>query len=536
MPRPGGASIRCRRFRSTTGTASRSSPAGPFPSPLPPTPNCMEKEFKLQLPPGAATAVEQTFGARAATRLRLRARYFDTRDAVLRANGLTLRLRQEGSRWVQAAKYAGRSALVREEHEVDLGGAELPAPPSPDISLHDGTAVGKRLQRALGGHADALAELVEMFATDIDRLVQVVEVGSSTVELALDRGEVSVGSGPDGRGIAVEELELELKSGQIADLALLARQWCADLGLWVSTDTKAAKGWRLAGAGRPPLPHARTADLTPGGKVTGAALLRTLVSQCLAELLPHAGLVAAGQGDEESVHQLRVGLRRLRTVLRELGELADGVDPAWEPALAETFGTLGQWRDRSNVEDTLVPELVRHGGPDIPSSAVADTGQDPAAAVRQADFQHALIGLMAFAAEDPGAHAGRGARRTRERVRRKVERLHHKLRAAADDFESLEQAEQHRVRKRLKRLRYLVEFVGPMFDQRRARAFIQRIKPAQDALGIQNDEAVALEALQALTTQRAQAWFGVGWYTARRGSLVRASRKALVKAVARKPW
>ena len=43
-----------------------------------------------------------------------------------------------------------------------------------------------------------------------------------------------------------------------------------------------------------------------------------------------------------------------------------------------------------------------------------------------------------------------------------------------------------------------------------------RLKPVQDALGLYNDELMALQAWHAMVTDDANAWFGVGWLSARR--------------------
>ena len=71
------------------------------------------------------------------------------------------------------------------------------------------------------------------------------------------------------------------------------------------------------------------------------------------------------------------------------------------------------------------------------------------------------------------------------------------------------------MRKRLKRLRYLAEFSAPLFSGRAVRAFLAALKPAQDALGLYNDELMAARAYRALAESNALAWFGVGWLTAR---------------------
>jgi CHAD domain-containing protein len=99
-------------------------------------------------------------------------------------------------------------------------------------------------------------------------------------------------------------------------------------------------------------------------------------------------------------------------------------------------------------------------------------------------------------------------------------------------FESLDTELQHRVRKRLKRLRYLAEFVAPLFDAQdkdAAERYLKALRPAQDALGDFNDEAVAMALYREATGRDARAWFAVGWFTARHPAGAKACRKALEK-------
>ena len=51
--------------------------------------------------------------------------------------------------------------------------------------------------------------------------------------------------------------------------------------------------------------------------------------------------VGWGSLHPDHIHQLRVGIRRLHTALRELDGLTDAIDPAWESALVQTFRALG---------------------------------------------------------------------------------------------------------------------------------------------------------------------------------------------------
>lgn len=107
-------------------------------------------------------------------------------------------------------------------------------------------------------------------------------------------------------------------------------------------------------------------------------------------------------GDEEHVHQLRIGIRRLRTALRELAPLApDAFDPAWEPPLVGVFQRLGQLRDQGQALQSIVADLRDAGAPALDVTVAAGQAPAPSAAaiVRMPAFQAALIALMAFTAQ-----------------------------------------------------------------------------------------------------------------------------------------
>ena len=69
---------------------------------------------------------------------------------------------------------------------------------------------------------------------------------------------------------------------------------------------------RTAGAGRQP-----QAELQRSMSVDAA--IREMTHVCLVQILGNSSAVAAGLGGHEHVHQARVGIRKLRTVLAELG-------------------------------------------------------------------------------------------------------------------------------------------------------------------------------------------------------------------------
>ncbi|WP_281078761.1 CHAD domain-containing protein [Variovorax paradoxus] len=123
-------------------------------------------------------------------------------------------------------------------------------------------------------------------------------------------------------------------------------------------------------------------------------------------------------------------------------------------------------------------------------------------------------------------------------LRKRLQRLHEQALRDGGRFESLDTDSQHRVRKRLKRLRYLAEFAAPLFETRdekksddksAAERYLKRLRPAQDALGEFNDEAVAMALYREATAHDARAWFAVGWFSARHAAGAAACREALEK-------
>ncbi|HZF82263.1 MAG TPA: CHAD domain-containing protein [Burkholderiaceae bacterium] len=474
----------------------------------------MEIEFKFCIPPERLQAVEAAMRRGAVQRTRLQACYVDTPGGALAAAGMVLRLRKEGPRWVQTVKAAGDGPLQRWEHNVDLGPQAGGDAPVADPQRHAGTPVGDRLLAVL---RDADGPLRESYATDIERLTREVRSGGATVELALDIGRIRA-HGADGalREAQVCELELELLRGDVRGLVALARAWSQRHGLWFSTVSKAERGERLLrDVAAVPAVKAAPVPASFAG-LDGRALQQAAIAHCLAQILPNASELAAGSRDDEQVHQLRIGLRRLRTALRELDALAPGLDPAWEAPLVEVFRMLGVRRDRALVLAQTRAALAAAGAPPIDMDDEDQAADDPGAAVRAPAFQAVLVDLIGHGAMPPGAtDAGLDATDARRHLRDRLRRLHRQVLRDGERFDTLDADAQHRVRKRLKRLRYLAEFAAPLFRPKAAARYLARLRPAQDSLGRFNDEAVALALYRARVGQDPRAWFAVGWLQAR---------------------
>jgi CHAD domain-containing protein len=268
---------------------------------------------------------------------------------------------------------------------------------------------------------------------------------------------------------------------------------------------------------------------------TARAFLAATLASCLEQVLGNATEVAAGREDAEFVHQLRVGLRRLRTALRELGTLGDPFPDTWEGVLRAAFQELGAHRDTALVVPTIAAELGRAGAPEL-AELPAMPARRPRTVVRDPGFQRTLLEILARThalGTDAPAEAPAAAS---DLVARRLDALHRQVVRDAKRFGRLDAARQHRVRKRLKRLRYHAEFAAPLFGAKRVERYLAAWKDAQDALGAYNDTRIASEAYRAAADRQPAAWFAVGWLEAGKDRCVKRCRRALRAAGRSEPF
>ena len=261
----------------------------------------------------------------------------------------------------------------------------------------------------------------------------------------------------------------------------------------------------------------------------GSRLVRTLMLSTLDQVIGNASELAAGSSDQEHVHQLRVGVRRLRTVLRELAPLSEGFEPGWEPALSDSFAQLGAIRDDHTVAAVARPLLERAGAPKLAWCPVI-AADDPGAIVRADSFQDTLLDLLRWALSEPASampkHLPHEARLC---LVERLTRLHRQVTRGGKAFEQLSEAGQHQVRKRLKRLRYLAELVGSLWAHRATKRYLRRLSPAQDALGHHNDVTVAAAKFLADAQQDPLSLFAAGYLKAHEAVTARQAHAALAQ-------
>ncbi len=468
-----------------------------------------EIELKFQVSAEAAGAVEKAVRTASAKRTRLQARYFDTDARTLAAAGIALRLRKEGRHWVQTLKAGGLNAMARLEHNVNVPAG--PAEPDIDLQRHAGSPGVDLLAAALAQReGEPPPRLREGFRTDVWRAHRVLRVPGGSVEIAFDRGRITAGD----RELPLCELEIELVNGSSGAVIEAARRWVARHGAWIDVRTKAERGDRLARDDA--TGEAHKAGASPWhDEMTVNAAWRAAMRDCLSQVLANSSQVASGVYTQEHVHQLRVGLRRLRTVLRFASEWMPASAATWDEALSKLSVQIGATRDRDVLAASLEPALQAAGAPPIerPPPTSAD---DPAALMRATDTNLLLLDLLAAANGDGSPGVADESPALVEYAAQQLRRWHRKVVAGWKTFGSLTDEARHTVRKRAKRLRYAAEFAAPLYPARAVSRYLKRLRPLQESLGNFNDLCMANVAYRSLVDHDARAWFAVGWVAARR--------------------
>ena len=300
------------------------------------------------------------------------------------------------------------------------------------------------------------------------------------------------------------QLRLEMLRGPIARLFELARHWQREFGLTLRGHEPSAEP-----------ATALASDDAP-------TVVRGWIAATLPALLRELTLLADGSDSADTLHQTRVALRRLRTVLRLGRPCGVALDDAWEPQLAQAFRALSATRDRDALLEWLPPAL-QAAGLAMPALPPATATRAPAAVAGDPTLHGALLSLLQFALASRPAGAGDFV----HRAGRYVRRLHARIARDARHFAALSAPRQHTLRKRVKRLRYAVEYCAERMPAKPLRRHLRTLRAAQVALGRLQDIAVASELLRPRAAHDPVAARALEWLQHEMRRAVRRSAKAL---------
>ncbi len=226
----------------------------------------------------------------------------------------------------------------------------------------------------------------------------------------------------------------------------------------------------------------------------------------LASVAGLAGELVASSGgrDDHSIHQLRVGLRRLRSLLATYGPMFDGNElPALSAELRWLFRELGDLRDAGVLHDRLGASAGAESAPH-PLQASLDraraTGSGRAAVALESPRHAQLLGDLSRVASSPEVVLSPSEHDPRACLREQYVGLRRKLTAAAPSLAELDDSELlHEVRKSAKTLRYSTDVLVPVYG-RDARRLVRGTQQLQESLGLVQDCALVRRFLRELST------------------------------------
>jgi len=459
-----------------------------------------EIELKLALDEGrlralAAAPVVRALASGEPVSKHLKSTYFDTPECALAARRACLRVRSVGGRRVQTVKTSSSNgpAYLRGEWETEVRSD------APDLAAFAGAPVAELLNRP-----EIRDRLRELFVTEFTRTTRTLHLpGGSEVELAVDVGEIRA----NGKRVPIHEAELELKAGTAADLFALARRLHDVQPFRMPTLSKADRGYALVAPAPPPARKAASLHLEPGLTVEQA--FRRIAGRCVTHMRANEECAFDG-ADIEGVHQMRVASRRLRSAIALFRK---ALPPEWTEGLAARVKWLTQGLGPARDWDVFLAETLDPLQMQIDDDALAvlrsraRSARDEAygavrAMIEDPRYTRLLLDLGRWLESDgwhvPGAEGERLARRIGGASRKILARRYKRVRKAGKRLLELSPEELHKLRIRIKGVRYATDFLGSLYDAKRVKRFTKALKTLQDLLGHVQDVAVTRPLLRSL--------------------------------------
>jgi CHAD domain-containing protein len=315
----------------------------------------------------------------------------------------------------------------------------------------------------------------------------------------------------------------------------LARELTSTLPAQLAFKSKSERGYELLEDGGVAAAKGGPIDLAAGTSTREA--FKAIGRACLKQIIGNEPALLAG--DAEGVHQMRVGMRRLRAAMSLFADiLRDPETAALKQELRWLAGELAPARELEVLVTRVVaPVRRRHSRLAGVSSLSRDLAAQRATAlaraqdaVRSARFRALTLEVAAW------LETGQWTRPQDDLVRDRGEvpieisaaeqltRRFGKIRKRSKVLTQLDARGRHELRIQAKKVRYAAEFFANLFPgkkaARRRKRFLSALEGVQDGLGDLNDIAVHEDRITAIA--------GDGGGRRRRGSPKRAFAAGLL--------
>lgn len=497
----------------------------------------MERELKLRLSNDdldrlrSAPLLARSTVAPGASRL-LTSTYFDTAALAFHACKASLRVCAAGDDRIQTLKLkgspqaglSGRDAfnmpVTRDTPDLELLQSQFSADSDCGKLIHDEAAA---------------AQLRPVFVTRINRTVFVVAPSpGEEIEVALEEGviEAALASTP------FAALDLTLKQGEPSSLYRIALELLDVVPLRIERRSKADVGYGLIVAAHCEAVKAQPVQLGKRDSIEDAFC--SILHNCLDQVCANERGVVSGH-DPSCVHQMRVGLRRLRSAL----DLFANVIPVLaglDDELRWIASELGAARDWEVLAGSTLERAGSQASPDEiqpvreACERIAVTNRQRAAAAVESVRYTRLALQLALWVRQRGWRAGMSdqqceaiAAPVRPFAADILRRRHQKLLARGKGLAGLDNERRHRARIAAKKLRYATEFFASLCPKRAVLHYVGALTALQDDLGWRNDAVVADQLLRALPGTSPETASGAAFARGFLASRIAADRETLKK-------
>lgn len=234
--------------------------------------------------------------------------YYETDDNFLRKRRMGLRIRSFDGKYEMTLKTEGNVIAglhQRPEYNVSLS--------EPALSL---ALLPEDIWPQNCDLVELQSHLKPLFSTDFIREKWLVTYESSEIELALDRGDIKA----EALSEPLNEIELELKQGEVSDVLAFAQRLSELGGLRLGSQSKAARGYRLSQPQALPKIKAFSIVSTAPKSTVEQALTQT-IEAALSYWQYHEDLWLAGEGNARS------SVIEAITVIRQIWVIWGGMIP-----------------------------------------------------------------------------------------------------------------------------------------------------------------------------------------------------------------
>ena len=461
----------------------------------------IEVELKFQIHESRRNALLKALDPKKSEIIQLKAKYFDTKDRLLAQNHAALRLRLEGTRWIQTLKAASKSHIQRFEHNFDLGESEE----APELNLEiykDDVEATQILKNALGQNFDALKL---QFETDIERTFRLIPFEEAIIEVSLDIGSIRTGHSET----PVHEVEFELKEGSIKSLLAFSFEWVKKYQLWLDVRSKAEMG-NLLLQQHAVSPATIAKDIQLVKKDSSQKNLCQIIAQQLQHLLPNIAAISAQLAEDEHIVQAQIALDHL--------QLSTSLFKEWNPAISDKFALqlaafkqqFDQLQHLQHMQQTLGAFLQNPTTQEQLAKDVLYAKEKLIQLVRSTQNVHHYLELLIFSLSESKIEAKDLKQSVQQSLQQQYRALNEQFnQSQISDFESLDI-----LALRIHELKFSFPILTHVYDVKNLQKYSKALHDA--ALAAKEYKILASSAQYIQNTElEASDWFVLGWLTAK---------------------